>query len=244
MLEIKDFSASIADKTSEKQILTDINMDVNPGELHLIMGPNGAGKSTLLRGLMGIDEVKTSGQIILDEKTLTALSIDERARSGLFIGSQSPVEIPGVHLVEFLRTAHNLIHPDDKYDPWTFKEMFEALAVGVGLPQSFSERNLNEGFSGGEKKRSEVLQMLLLRPKYAFLDEIDSGLDIESLKDIFLAIHDYIEREFSGVVLITHNPNILEYVLPTHVHLLKDGQIKTTGGVDLVERIISKGYQL
>lgn len=241
MLELKNFSATIA--TDGKKIISEVNLSVKAGELHLVMGPNGAGKSTLAKGIIGWAGVECTGNLELDGEELVKLEIDERARKGLFYGNQMPVEVPGVHLVEFIRNAYNSTRDEDKrIDPWTFGEMFESLADELGLGTDFSDRNLNEGFSGGEKKKCEVLQMLLLKPKYAVLDEIDSGLDIDSLKQIFGAINRFKEETGAGILLISHNPKILDYITPDKVHLLKDGTIAASGGKELAEKIIAKGY--
>lgn len=239
MLSVKGLSTSI----NNKKILENINLDIEQGELHLLIGPNGAGKSTLLKGIMNLGEIEKEGKIILDSLDISDLETDQISKKGVFVSFQHPVEIPGVHLTEFLRNSYNLLHPEDRYDPWSFREYFDELADKVGFNSEFGDRDLNTGFSGGEKKRSEILQMLILKPKYALLDEVDSGLDVDSMKRIFSLINEIKKSKKTGILLISHNTNILQYLSPDKVHLLSGGRITATGGVDIVKRIIDKGYQ-
>ncbi|WKZ31095.1 MAG: Fe-S cluster assembly ATPase SufC [Candidatus Dojkabacteria bacterium] len=241
MFVVKNLTVALDE--NEKKVLESVNISINPGEIHLVMGPNGAGKSTLAKALIGWDGLNCTGVIKLDSTDISDMEIDTRAREGLFYAAQNPVEVPGVHLVEFLRNAYNSRkYENEKIDPWSFTEMFEAVADELGFDPDFSERNLNEGFSGGEKKKCEILQMILLRPRYAVLDEIDSGLDIDSLKRIFSSINKFVKDNGVGIIVISHNPKILDYIQPDKVHLLKGGTIVESGDGTLAEKIISKGY--
>ena len=238
MLDIKGLNAKIDEKT----IVNAIDIQIEPSQIHLIMGPNGAGKSSLLGAIMNQEQFSRTGKLNLEGEDLSDLETFELARKGLFLAYQQPVEIPGVHMTEFIRTAHNIQHPDDKYDPWSFREMYDAVSGKVGLDPNFGDRNLNEGFSGGEKKRAEIVQMMLLRPKYAFLDEIDSGLDVVSLKNIFKLVHEFSKEEKAGILLVSHNPNILEYIQPDIVHVMVAGSIVKSGSDKLISEINEKGY--
>lgn len=240
MLKAENLSVKLAE--TGKIVISNANLTLDEGEISLMMGPNGAGKSTFAKALVGWPGIEVDGRVELNGHVINDHEIDERARLGLFYGHQIPVEVPGVHLVEFIRNAYNSQHPNEIIDPWSFSEMFESVADELGLGSDFSDRNLNEGFSGGEKKKCEVLQMILLRPKYAVLDEIDSGLDIDSLKNIFIAINKFAKENKAGVLVISHNPKILDYLSPDTVHLLIDGKIADSGDIKLAEKILTSGY--
>lgn len=243
MLKISNLQAKLIE--NDHQILTDVNLEVAPGELHLIMGPNGAGKSSLAKALMAHPSLEVSGDVEIDGQSRQGLETSEIAKAGLFLAHQAPVEIAGVKLVEFLRTAYNALqNEDEQLDPWAFVDIFEIYAQKLGLGDHFSSRYLNDGFSGGEKKKSEVLQMLVMHPKYAILDEIDSGLDLDSLKLVFNEITEFAKEQNTGVIIITHNPKILDYIKPNRVHLLKDGTIEKSGDSELAREIINSGYNL
>lgn len=240
MLNVTNLSAKLEDG---KEILFSIDLDVNSGEIHLIMGKNGAGKSSLGKVIAGISEYITAGSVKYEGEELLGKEPDYIARKGVLLAYQSPVEVPGVRMIEFLRIAYNKLHPANQLDPWEFKELFDAVASSLGLSEEFSERNLNEGFSGGEKKKSEILQMLLLEPKLAILDEVDSGLDIDSLSVIFNEIRLFVNETDSSVLIISHNPSILSYIQPDRVHVVESGRIVKTGGKELISQIVRSGYE-
>ncbi len=243
VLEIKGLGC----KVEEKQILKDLNLTVRGGEIHVIMGPNGTGKSTLAATLMGNPRYAvTNGSVHLDGEDVLEMEVDERARAGLFLAMQYPSEIPGVTNSDFLRTAMNASRPADKQIglfPFrkALNEAVERLEMNAGLP----DRYLNEGFSGGEKKRNEILQMMLLKPAIAMLDEIDSGLDIDALRIVGNNVTALAKErgEEMGVLLITHYQRILEYVKPDFVHILMDGRIVKTGDHTLAEKLEKDGYE-
>ncbi|MBR9700703.1 Fe-S cluster assembly ATPase SufC [Candidatus Woesearchaeota archaeon] len=234
-LEIKDLHANV----DGKEILKGVNLVIESGELHAIMGPNGSGKSTLANVLMGHPKYEvTSGQIFLDGEDITEMEPDKRAKKGLFLSFQYPVEIPGVTVESFLRTAVNEISDND-YDVVEFHKLLREKLDEFKIDDSFATRYLNQGFSGGEKKRMEILQMLMLNPKIAILDETDSGLDVDALKIVADGIN---KMKDQGVLLITHYNRILEYVIPDKVHVFKEGKIVRSGGKELAEEIEKKGY--
>ena len=242
MLKISNLHCSIDDK----QILQGINLEVKPGEIHILMGPNGSGKSTLARTLIGFPEYKIgSGTITLDGIDLTASTIDERARMGLFMAFQYPVEVPGVNFRNFLRLAYNSKFPKtEQMSVFKFKEYLENTAKGFDIPLTLLDRDLNNNLSGGEKKKMEILQMAILKPKFAILDETDSGLDIDALKVIFAGINQYTERAKNvGLIIITHYERILDFIKPNYVHIMKQGQIVKEGGNDLIKEINKNGYE-
>lgn len=244
MLKISKLTAKINDANKSKTILESVDIQLKPGEIHLLMGSNGAGKSTLSKAIMGYPEIDVEGSIKLDDKEIITEATDVRSRAGLFISHQQPVEIPGVKLLEFMKTAYNgQRESKDRVDIWAFLTIFEKAIKEAGLPEEFVDRELNAGFSGGEKKKSEVLQLLVLKPKYAILDEIDSGLDIDAVKLIYTIINKLAQESKSGFLLITHNPNILEYIKPDKVHILSKGKIKETGGIELAEKTLKKGFK-
>lgn len=241
MLEIKNLRVKIEDK----EILKGLNLTVRPGEVHAIMGPNGSGKSTLSNVLAGREEYEvTSGEIWYQGRNLLEMEPEERAREGIFLAFQYPVEIPGVSNLQFLRTAMNNIrkhHGQGEIDAGTFlKEAREKIKV-VNLDQAFLKRGVNEGFSGGEKKRNEILQMLMLEPKLALLDETDSGLDIDALQVVANGVNSLRSPERS-VVMVTHYQRLLNYIVPDYVHVLMDGRIVKSGGRELALELEEHGY--
>lgn len=243
MLKVTKLSAEIIDGDKTKKVISAISLTINPGEVHLLMGPNGAGKSSLAKALMGYPDLKATGSIKLDTEELSEVTPDIRSKAGLFISHQNPVEIPGVKLIEFLKTAYNeQREPKDRVDIWAFLSMFEKAIKEAGLPTEFSDRELNAGFSGGEKKKSEILQLIVLKPKYAILDEIDSGLDVDATKRIYETINKLALTSKIGFLVISHNPNVLEFIQPKKIHILKDGKIVESGGAELAEKIKAKGF--
>src|SRR6187200_1329513 len=247
-LEVKDLHASI----EGKEILTGLSLNVNKGEVHALMGPNGSGKSTFANVLLGHPKYTiTSGDILVNRQSILKLSTDERSKKGLFLGFQYPTEVSGVGYSHFLRNAYNLLSKSltaeqkDREVFITVKEFHEYLKRNldnVGLDPSFLSRYLNEGFSGGEKKRSEVMQMLVLRPNLAILDEPDSGLDIDAVKSVAEAINKLIETG-AGVIVITHYARILRYLKKLDkVHVMSKGKIIKSGGKELSEELETKGY--
>ncbi|MBI2431173.1 MAG: Fe-S cluster assembly ATPase SufC [Candidatus Levybacteria bacterium] len=243
MLVIKNLHIT----TQEKEIIKGLDITIESGEVHAVMGPNGAGKTTLAMGLMGQPQFKIqSGDRrtkfkINGEDMLNKLP-EERARAGLFVSFQQPVEITGVSVLSFLRTAYKALYPEEKVSLSEFKEQVKRALSTVSLPQEFMQRSLNEGFSGGEKKRAETAQLLILKPKYAILDEIDSGLDVDSLRAVARAIKQAVEKYKIGILLITHYQRILHHLKPNYVHVLIDGKIKKSDGMTLVEKIERDGY--
>lgn len=237
-LKITELSASVQDK----QILKGVNLTINGGEIHALMGPNGAGKSTLGNVLIGHPNYEINGgSITLDGVDLTRKTPEERAKAGLFLAFQSPVAVVGVKLSSFLRTAYRQIHPEDKVSLSEFYDRMKAHMKKVGLDESFMSRSVNDGFSGGERKRFEILQMVMLRPKIVVLDEIDSGLDVDALKLVADEIRDYYSEEV-GFLIITHYQRILKDIEPQFVHVLKDGRIAMDGDNKLALRIEDEGY--
>jgi Fe-S cluster assembly ATP-binding protein len=238
-LEIKDLCATI----EGKEILKGVNLTVESGEIHAIMGPNGSGKSTLANVLMGHPSFEiTGGQIILDGEDITEMEPDERAQKGLFLSFQYPVEIPGVTVENFLRQAVNSVSGKD-YDVIEFNELLQEKLAEFKIDPGFASRYLNQGFSGGEKKRMEILQMLMLNPHFAVLDETDSGLDVDALKIVSDGINK-LHDEKHGVLLITHYNRILEYVVPDRVHVFVDGVVVKSGDKTLATQIEEQGYDV
>ncbi len=241
-LVINDLHVDVLTEDGPKEILKGVNLTINPGEVHAIMGPNGSGKSTLAYSLAGHPKYEiTSGTVELDGTALNELSVDERARAGLFLAMQYPVEVPGVSVANFLRTAKTAIDGEaPKVRTWV-KEVNQAMG-DLGLDSSFSGRSLNEGFSGGEKKRAEIVQLQLLNPKYAILDETDSGLDIDALRVVADGVNKYTAQGDRGVLLITHYTRILNYIKPDFVHVYVDGRVVTEGGPELAAKLEETGY--
>lgn len=239
-LEIIDLHVSIEDK----QILKGVNLVMNTGEIHAIMGPNGTGKSTLSQAIMGHPSYTiTKGQVLLDGEDVTEMEVDERARAGLFLAMQYPSEIAGITNAEFMRAAINARRPeDDKISVMNFiKKLDEKMEI-LNMPEEMAERYLNEGFSGGEKKRNEILQLMMIEPKFAILDEIDSGLDIDALKVVSKGVNLMSGPDF-GVLIITHYQRLLNYVHPTFVHVMMDGRIVKSGDASLAKSLEAEGYR-
>ncbi|MGW4768538.1 Fe-S cluster assembly ATPase SufC [Nocardia sp. NPDC004278] len=244
-LEIKDLHVEVAnpDETAEPiRILKGVNLTIKSGETHAIMGPNGSGKSTLSYAIAGHPKYTvTSGSITLDGEDVLAMSVDERARAGLFLAMQYPVEVPGVSMSNFLRTAATAVRGEaPKLRTWV-KEVKESMNE-LEIDAAFADRSVNEGFSGGEKKRHEILQLGLLKPKIAILDETDSGLDVDALRIVSEGVNRYKEREHGGILLITHYTRILRYIQPEFVHVFVGGRIVAEGGAELAEELDANGY--
>ena len=241
-LEIKDLHVSITTEQGTKAILKGVSLVINTGETHAIMGPNGSGKSTLAATIAGHPRYTVdSGSITLDGEDVLAMTVDQRARAGLFLAMQYPVEIPGVTMTNFLRTAKTAIDGEaPKLRTWT-KDVKAAMAK-LRIEPEFAERNVNEGFSGGEKKRHEILQLELLHPKFAVLDETDSGLDVDALKVVSEGVNRAIDEGGLGTILITHYTRILRYIKPQFVHVFVDGSIAEQGGPELADRLEAEGY--
>jgi Fe-S cluster assembly ATP-binding protein len=237
-LEIRDLRVAVADK----EILSGVNLTVRAGETHAIMGPNGSGKSTLAYAVAGHPKYDvTGGEVLLDGEDVLEMSIDERARAGLFLAMQYPVEVPGVSVSNFLRSAVTAVRGEAPKLREFVKDLRSAMSE-LSIDSAFAERNLNEGFSGGEKKRHEILQLELLKPKIAVLDETDSGLDIDALKVVSEGINRFRSAE-TGVLLITHYTRILRYVRPEFVHVFAGGRIVEAGGPELAEQLEAEGYE-
>ncbi|MGH3362514.1 MAG: Fe-S cluster assembly ATPase SufC [Nocardioides sp.] len=241
-LEIKDLHVSVSTDDGDKEILKGVTLTINDGETHAIMGPNGSGKSTLAYSIAGHPKYAvTSGTVTLDGQDVLAMSVDERARAGLFLAMQYPVEVPGVSVANFLRTAKTAIDGEaPKLRTWV-KDVNGTLER-LDLDASFSQRSVNEGFSGGEKKRHEIAQLELLDPKLAVLDETDSGLDIDALRIVADGVNRFREQEGKGVLLITHYTRILRYIQPDFVHVFVDGRIAEEGGPELADQLEEHGY--
>ena len=240
VLEIKDLHVSI----EEKEILKGVNLTMKTGEIHAIMGPNGTGKSTLSAAIMGNPNYTvTKGEILLDGEDVLEMEVDERARAGLFLAVQYPSEIPGITNAEFMRAAMNAKRAeDDKISVMDFLDKLDEKMALLDMPEEMAERYLNEGFSGGEKKRNEILQLLMLEPTFAILDEIDSGLDIDALQVVSRGINEMRGDNF-GSLIITHYQRLLNYIVPDVVHIMMDGRVVMTGGADLAKRLEEEGYK-
>lgn len=241
-LEIKDLHVSVETKEGPKPILRGVDLKVASGETHAIMGPNGSGKSTLAYSLAGHPKYQiTAGTVTLDGEDVLAMSVDERARAGMFLAMQYPVEVPGVSVSNFLRTAKTAISGEAPALRHWVKDVRSAMEQ-LRMDPTFAERNVNEGFSGGEKKRHEILQMELLKPKFAILDETDSGLDVDALRVVSEGVNRVRSSGEVGVLLITHYTRILRYIQPDFVHVFVDGRIAEEGGPELAERLEAEGY--
>jgi Fe-S cluster assembly ATP-binding protein len=241
-LQIRDLHVTVEADGGTKEILTGVNLTVNSGETHALMGPNGSGKSTLAYAIAGHPKYTiASGTVTLDGQDVLEMTVDERARAGIFLAMQHPVEVPGVSVSNFLRTSATAIRGEaPKLRLW-LKEMKGAMER-LQIDPSFASRNVNEGFSGGERKRAEILQLELLAPKMAILDETDSGLDVDALRVVSEGINRVRESGDAGVLLITHFTRILRYVRPDHVHVFLDGRIVAEGGPELADAIEADGY--
>jgi Fe-S cluster assembly ATP-binding protein len=240
-LEIRELHVTVGDGDDRTEILKGVDLTVSSGQTHAIMGPNGSGKSTLAYAIAGHPKYTvTSGTVTLDGQDVLAMAVDERARAGLFLAMQYPVEVPGVSVSNFLRTAATAVRGEaPKLRSWV-KEVNEAM-TSLGMDRAFAERNVNEGFSGGEKKRHEILQLELLRPKIAVLDETDSGLDVDALRVVSAGVNKVRTTDI-GTLLITHYTRILRYIEPDYVHVFFDGRIVESGGKELADQLEEEGY--
>ncbi|PCF81070.1 Fe-S cluster assembly ATPase SufC [Staphylococcus intermedius] len=239
-LEIKDLHVSIDDK----EILKGVNLTINTGEIHAIMGPNGTGKSTLSSAIMGHPSYEvTQGEVLLDGVNVLELEVDERAKAGLFLAMQYPSEITGVTNADFMRSAINAQREEgNEINLMQFIKKLDKQMDFLDMDKDMAQRYLNEGFSGGEKKRNEILQLMMLQPKFAILDEIDSGLDIDALKIVSKGINEMRGEEF-GSLIITHYQRLLNYITPDHVHVMYNGIVVKSGGAELAKRLEDEGYE-
>ncbi len=238
-LEIKNLNVSIGDK----RIIKDFSLTIPKGEVHAIMGPNGTGKSTLAKALAGHPDYEiTSGDALMDGESIIEMEVDERSRAGLFLAFQYPMEIPGVSIANFIRAARNARLPEGEElnAPAYYKELYEKMDT-LKIDRKFTSRSINEGFSGGEKKRCEILQLAMLNPKYAILDETDSGLDIDALKIVSEGVN-ALRGPGLGALVITHYQRLLDYIVPDAVHVMYDGRIVKSGDKSLALELESKGY--
>ena len=242
VLEIKNLQVSVITDAGNKEILRGVDITIKSGETHAIMGPNGSGKSTLAYSIAGHPKyIITGGSVTLDGADVLEMSVDERAKAGLFLAMQYPVEVPGVSVSNFLRTAVTAIRGEaPKVRTWVGE--VKAAMASLNMDTAFSERNVNEGFSGGEKKRHEILQMELLKPKIAILDETDSGLDVDALRIVSEGVNRVKANSDLGVMLITHYTRILRYIKPDFVHVFANGKIVEEGGPELANKLEEKGY--
>jgi len=237
-LRIDNYTVQVADK----EILHGVCLDISPGELHAIMGPNGSGKSTLAGALMGHPKYRVlDGTVILDGINITGLSPSDRAERGLFLSMQHVPEIEGVTVSNFIRTCLNAKR-DEKLHPVTFHRSLKKKMEELGMDPSFASRSLNVGFSGGEKKRLEIIQLEMLDPTYVILDETDSGLDVDALKLVAEGIKRFASNGNKGIIVITHYPKLLSYLEPSHVHVMKDGRTVRSGGTELILEIETQGF--
>jgi Fe-S cluster assembly ATP-binding protein len=242
-LAIKDLHVSVATEDGPKEILKGVDLTVESGQTHAIMGPNGSGKSTLAYAVAGHPKYSvTSGTVTLDGQDVLAMTVDERARAGLFLAMQYPVEVPGVSMANFLRSAATAVRGEaPKLRTWV-KEVKGAM-TDLGIDPEFADRSVNEGFSGGEKKRHEVLQLALLKPRFAVLDETDSGLDVDALRAVSEGVNRFREAGDVGVLLITHYTRILQYIHPDVVHVFSAGRVVESGGPELADELERNGYE-
>jgi Fe-S cluster assembly ATP-binding protein len=240
-LEIRDLHVTVGEEDGVREILKGVDLTVRSGETHAIMGPNGSGKSTLAYSVAGHPKYTvTSGTVTLDGQDVLSMTVDERARAGLFLAMQYPVEVPGVSVSNFLRTAATAVRGEaPKLRQWV-KEVNTSMAA-LDMDKVFADRNVNEGFSGGEKKRHEILQLELLKPKIAILDETDSGLDVDALRVVSAGVN-RARAAGIGALLITHYTRILRYIQPDFVHVFFDGRIVESGGAELADRLEAEGY--
>lgn len=241
-LEIRDLHVSVNTENGAVEILKGVDLTIQSGEVHAIMGPNGSGKSTLAYSIAGHPKYTiVGGSVVLDGADVLAMSVDERAKAGLFLAMQYPVEVPGVSVSNFLRTAATALRGEaPKLRTWVGE--VKAAMEALNMDPTFASRNVNEGFSGGEKKRHEIMQLELLRPKIAILDETDSGLDVDALRIVSEGVNRAKESNNLGVVLITHYTRILKYIKPDFVHVFANGRIVEEGGADLADKLEAHGY--
>ena len=239
-LEIKDLHVEI----DGKEILKGLNLTINTNEVHAIMGPNGTGKSTLASAIMGHPKYEvTQGEVLIDGENVLEMEVDERAKAGLFLAMQYPSEIPGVTNADFLRSAINARREEgDEISLMKFIRELDKTMEFLEMPEEMSQRYLNEGFSGGEKKRNEILQMMMIKPTFGILDEIDSGLDIDALKVVSKGINQ-MRGEGFGCLMITHYQRLLNYITPDHVHVMMQGKVVKSGGAELAQRLETEGYE-
>ena len=240
-LEVKNLHVKA--KEEKKEILTGVNLKMSTGEIHAIMGPNGTGKSTLSESIMGNPNYEIlEGDILINEQSIVDLPVDQRARAGLFLAMQYPAEIPGITNAEFIRAAINSRRSeDDQMSITEFLQKLDQTLKTLDMTEEMSERYLNEGFSGGEKKRNEILQLMMIEPKFAILDEIDSGLDIDALKVVSRGVNEMRGPEF-GSLIITHYQRLLNYIKPDVVHVMMGGKIVKSGDADLAVKLEDEGY--
>lgn len=240
VLEVKDLHVRI----EEKEILKGVNLTMKTGEIHAIMGPNGTGKSTLSAAIMGHPSYEvTQGEVLLDGENVLEMEVDERARAGLFLAVQYPSEIAGITNAEFMRAAINSRREDDdKMSVMEFINKLDEKMAVLDMPEEMAERYLNEGFSGGEKKRNEILQLLMIEPTFAILDEIDSGLDIDALQVVSKGVNE-MRGEGFGSLIITHYQRLLNYITPDVVHIMMDGRVVKTGDASLAKQLEAEGYK-
>ncbi|WP_431027699.1 Fe-S cluster assembly ATPase SufC [Lysinibacillus sp. LZ02] len=239
-LEIKDLHVEI----DGKEILKGVNLTINTNEVHAIMGPNGTGKSTLASAIMGHPKYEvTQGEVLLDGENVLEMEVDERAKAGLFLAMQYPSEISGVTNADFLRSAINARRQEgDEISLMKFIRELDKTMAFLEMPEEMGQRYLNEGFSGGEKKRNEILQMMMIKPTFGILDEIDSGLDIDALKVVSKGINE-MRGEGFGCLMITHYQRLLNYITPDHVHVMMQGKVVKSGGAELAQRLEAEGYE-
>ena len=244
ILKIEDLHARVADDEGPA-ILQGVDLEIEAGKIHAIMGPNGSGKSTLAKVLAGHPAYEvTSGRVTFDGEDLLELEADERARAGVFLAFQYPVEIPGVSIANFLRTAVQARMGDEEVDLFEFQQQLMDRMALLEMDTSFAQRSVNEGFSGGEKKRNEILQLAMLEPTLAIMDETDSGLDIDALKVVAHGVNKlHAERDGMGILLITHYQRLLNYIRPDYVHVMIRGRIAKSGGPELAEQLEAEGYE-
>lgn len=242
VLEIKNLHVNVETDQGTREILRGVDLTINEGEIHAIMGPNGSGKSTLAYTIAGHPKYTVvEGEILLDGENVLEMSVDERARAGMFLAMQYPVEIPGVTVTNFLRTAKTAIDGKAPSIRTWVKDVRESMG-NLRMDTAFAERNVNEGFSGGEKKRNEILQLELLKPRFAVLDETDSGLDVDALKVVSEGVNRAKASTGLGIILITHYTRILRYIKPDFVHVFIAGKIAEQGGPELADRLEEEGY--
>ena len=245
-LEIKNLHAQVLPNEEDgepKEILKGVNLTIKSGETHAVMGPNGSGKSTLSYVIAGHPKYEvTEGEVLLDGENLLEMEVDERARAGLFLAMQYPTEVPGVKMAQFMRSAVTAVRGEaPKLREWVGE--LNAAREALQMDASFSERSVNEGFSGGEKKRHEVMQLALMKPKFAVMDETDSGLDVDALRIVSEGINRYQDETGGGVLMITHYKRILNYVKPDFIHVFADGKIVQTGDASLADQLEAEGYE-